>query len=111
VSESSLEQRGRGAAMMMTSETVPFRPARGGEFPSTAALPFGQLVIADRLDEGSLDAYSRLLRARIIFLGSEIDDQLANVIVAQLLFLEAEDAAEDISLYINSPGGAAYAGL
>jgi ATP-dependent Clp protease, protease subunit len=61
--------------------------------------------------ERSFDIYSRLLRDRIVFLGREVDDELANLITAQLLFLEAEDPDRDISLYINSPGGVAYAGM
>ena len=61
--------------------------------------------------ERSFDIYSRLLRERIVFLGREVDDELANVIAAQLLVLEAEDPDKDISLYINSPGGSAYAGM
>jgi ATP-dependent Clp protease protease subunit len=61
--------------------------------------------------ERSFDIYSRLLNERIIFLGSAVDDQVANLIVAQLLHLEAEDPDKDISLYVNSPGGSVYAGL
>jgi ATP-dependent Clp protease protease subunit len=61
--------------------------------------------------ERSFDIYSRLLRERIVFLGQEVDDQLANLIAAQLLFLEAEDPVKDIFLYVNSPGGSAYAGM
>src|SRR4051812_158961 len=61
--------------------------------------------------ERSFDIYSRLLRERIVFLGTEVDDQVANLIAAQLLFLEAENPDKDISLYINSPGGSAYAGM
>ncbi|MBQ9625245.1 MAG: ATP-dependent Clp endopeptidase proteolytic subunit ClpP [Clostridia bacterium] len=61
--------------------------------------------------ERSYDIYSRLLKDRIVFLGGEINDQLANVIVAQLLFLEAEDPEKDIFLYINSPGGSIVAGM
>ncbi|HEU0318580.1 MAG TPA: ATP-dependent Clp protease proteolytic subunit [Solirubrobacteraceae bacterium] len=61
--------------------------------------------------EREYDIYSRLLNERIVFLGTEVDDQVANVIVAQLLHLEAADPAKDISLYINSPGGSIYAGL
>ncbi len=61
--------------------------------------------------ERSFDIYSRLLRDRIVFLGSEVEDDLANLITAQLLFLEAEEPDQDISLYINSPGGSAYAGM
>jgi ATP-dependent Clp protease protease subunit len=61
--------------------------------------------------ERSYDIYSRLLKDRIIFLGSAIDDDVANLIIAQLLFLAAEDPEKDISLYINSPGGSVTAGM
>ncbi len=61
--------------------------------------------------ERSFDIYSRLLNERIVFLGQEVDDQIANVVVAQLLHLESEDPDKDISIYINSPGGSIYAGL
>ena len=61
--------------------------------------------------EKAFDIYSRLLRDRIIFLGKGIDDEVANLAIAQMLFLEAEDAEKDIYLYINSPGGSVYAGL
>ena len=66
---------------------------------------------ADGRGERSFDIYSRLLRERIVFLGQEVDDQIANLIAAQLLFLEAEDPDKDIWLYVNSPGGMAYAGM
>jgi ATP-dependent Clp protease protease subunit len=69
------------------------------------------VVEADGRYERSFDIYSRLLRERIVFLGTEVDDQVANLITAQLLFLEAEDPQKEISLYINSPGGSAYAGM
>ena len=61
--------------------------------------------------ERSYDIYSRLLKDRIIFIDQEIDDHLASVVVAQLLFLEAEDAEKDINIYINSPGGSVTAGM
>jgi ATP-dependent Clp protease protease subunit len=61
--------------------------------------------------ERSFDIYSRLLNERIIFLGTPVDDQIANLIVAQLLHLESEDPDKDIAIYINSPGGSVYAGL
>jgi ATP-dependent Clp protease protease subunit len=61
--------------------------------------------------ERAYDIYSRLLKDRIIFLGGPIDDDVANLIVAQLLFLEAEDSKKDIQMYINSPGGSVYAGM
>jgi ATP-dependent Clp protease protease subunit len=59
----------------------------------------------------AFDIYSLLLRERIVFLGQEVDDQIANLIVTQILYLEAQDPDKDISLYINSPGGLAYAGM
>ena len=61
--------------------------------------------------ERAFDIYSRLLNERIIFLGTPVDDQIANLIVAQMLHLESEDPDKDISLYINSPGGSVYSGL
>src|SRR6266536_2271160 len=69
------------------------------------------VVEQDGRYERSFDIYSRLLRERIVFLGQEVEDGIANVITAQLLFLEAEDPDKDISLYVNSPGGSAYAGM
>jgi ATP-dependent Clp protease protease subunit len=70
-------------------------------------------MVIERTERGerSFDIYSRLLKDRIIFLGEAIDDHVANLVVAQLLFLESEDAAKDIYLYINSPGGSVTAGL
>ncbi|HEU5328022.1 MAG TPA: ATP-dependent Clp protease proteolytic subunit [Thermomicrobiales bacterium] len=61
--------------------------------------------------ERAYDIYSRLLKDRIIFLGTPVDDQVANAIIAQLIFLDGEDADKDISLYINCPGGQTYAGM
>lgn len=61
--------------------------------------------------ERAYDIYSRLLRDRIVFIGTPIDDNIANIIIAQLLFLDGEDSAKDIQLYINSPGGIVTAGL
>ena len=69
------------------------------------------VIDSDGRYERSFDIYSRLLKERIVFLGTEVDDQIANLIAAQLLFLEAEDPEKDISLYVNSPGGSAYAGM
>jgi ATP-dependent Clp protease protease subunit len=69
------------------------------------------VVEADGRYERSFDIYSRLLRERIVFLGREVDDEIANLITAQMLFLEAEDPEKDIALYVNSPGGSAYAGM
>jgi ATP-dependent Clp protease protease subunit len=61
--------------------------------------------------ERAFDIYSMLLRERIVFLGQEVDDQIANLIVAEILYLEAQDPDKDIHLYINSPGGLAYGGM
>jgi ATP-dependent Clp protease protease subunit len=69
------------------------------------------VIEQDGRGERSFDIYSRLLRERIVFLGQEVDDGVANLIAAQLLFLEAEDPDKDIWLYVNSPGGSAYAGM
>jgi ATP-dependent Clp protease, protease subunit len=69
------------------------------------------VVESDGRNERSFDIFSRLLRERIVFLGTEVEDRSANLIVAQLLFLEAEDPDADIRLYVNSPGGDAYAGF
>ncbi|HEV2457156.1 MAG TPA: ATP-dependent Clp protease proteolytic subunit [Ktedonobacterales bacterium] len=92
--------------------------------PSALWRPSGQAPIAVPRDllvpnvieqtprgERGMDIYSRLLKERIIFIGTPIDDHVANLVVAQLLFLQSEDATKDISLYINSPGGSVYAGL
>jgi ATP-dependent Clp protease protease subunit len=75
-------------------------------------MPLVPMVIErDARGERSFDVYSRLLNERVVFLGTEVDDQSANLVVAQLLHLEADDPDKDISLYINSPGGVVYAGL
>src|SRR5947207_3326966 len=69
------------------------------------------VVQQDARGERAFDIYSRLLSERVIFIGTPIDDQIANLVVAQLLHLESEDPEKDISLYVNSPGGQVYAGL
>jgi ATP-dependent Clp protease, protease subunit len=75
-------------------------------------MPLVPVVIQqDARGERSFDIYSRLLRERVIFVGSAIDDDVANLVVAQLLHLEAEDPEKDIQMYINSPGGVVYSGL
>ena len=61
--------------------------------------------------ERTMDIYSRLLKDRIIFIGTPVDDQVANVVMAQLLHLDSEDPEQDVNLYINSPGGSVYAGM
>ncbi len=76
-------------------------------------MPIYPPYVIERTSRGerSYDIFSRLLMDRIVFLGSPIDDNVANIIVAQLLFLDAEDPERDIFMYINSPGGGVYAGL
>ena len=76
-------------------------------------MPIYPPYVIERTSRGerSYDIFSRLLMDRIVFLGSGIDDNVANIIVAQLLFLEAEDPERDIYMYINSPGGSVYAGM
>jgi ATP-dependent Clp protease, protease subunit len=75
-------------------------------------MPLVPMVIEqDARGERAFDIYSRLLRERIIFVAGEVNDEMANIIVAQLLHLEADDPDKDIALYVNSPGGSVYAGL
>ncbi|WP_223643999.1 ATP-dependent Clp endopeptidase proteolytic subunit ClpP [Corallococcus sp. EGB] len=74
-------------------------------------MPVPYVIEQTHRGERSYDIYSRLLKDRIVMLGTEIDDDVANAIVAQLLFLESEDPDKDINLYINSPGGSVTAGL
>lgn len=81
------------------------------EISSAASAIVPMVVEQSGMGERAFDLYSRLLRERIVFLGSAIDDTVADSIVAQLLFLEAEDPEKDIQLYINSPGGSVYAGM
>ena len=69
------------------------------------------VIEKSHMGERAYDIYSRLLKDRIIFLGTEIDDTIANLVIAQLLFLESEDKTKDIKIYINSPGGSVTAGL
>jgi len=77
--------------------------------PPQSLIPY--VIETTNRGERGMDIYSRLLKDRIIFIGTPIDDQVANVVMAQLLFLEGEDPEKDIYLYINSPGGSVYAGL
>ncbi|MGK7871776.1 MAG: ATP-dependent Clp endopeptidase proteolytic subunit ClpP [Xenococcaceae cyanobacterium] len=84
---------------------------RSPDIYSTSKNVVPMVVEQSGLGERAFDIYSRLLRERIVFLGTPVDDNVADSIVAQLLFLDAEDPEKDIQLYINSPGGAVYAGL
>jgi ATP-dependent Clp protease, protease subunit len=79
--------------------------------PTTAQILVPTVIEKTSMGERAYDIYSRLLKERIIFLGTGIDDTVANLIIAQLLFLESEDASQDIKLYVNSPGGQVYSGL
>ena len=89
-----------------------FRPWNGlGAAPAASPGVLPTVVEQSGRGERAFDIYSRLLRERIIFLGTGIDDTVADAVVAQLLFLEAEDPEKDIQIYINSPGGSVTAGL
>src|SRR5438067_7305771 len=89
--------------------------SRGSSGPPTtlrAPVPLIPTVIeSNSRGEREYDIYSRLLNERIVFLGTPIDDEVSNLVVAQLLHLESEDPEKDISLYINTPGGDIYSGL
>lgn len=80
-------------------------------YSSSASNVIPMVVEQSGLGERAFDLYSRLLRERIVFLGTQVDDNVADSLVAQLLFLEAEDPEKDIQLYINSPGGSVTAGM
>jgi len=82
-----------------------------GEVVANGYIPYPQIVEQTHRGERSWDVFSRLLKDRIIFLGSEIHDEVANIIVAQLLYLYSDDPDKEIMLYINSPGGSVNAGL
>ena len=79
--------------------------------PHNASILVPTVIEKTAMGERAYDIYSRLLKERIIFLGTEVDDTVANLVIAQLLFLESEDPTKDIKLYIKSPGGSVYAGL
>ncbi len=81
------------------------------EFPPTDQVLVPMVVEKTHMGERAYDIYSRLLKDRIIFLGTAIDDNVANLIIAQMLFLESQDKTKEIKLYINSPGGSVTAGL
>ncbi len=87
----------------MAASARPYRSGLAGHVPT--------VIEETGRTEYAYDIYSRLLKDRIVMLGTPVDDQVANLVVAQLLYLESEDPDKDVSLYINSPGGHAYAGL
>jgi ATP-dependent Clp protease protease subunit len=101
----------------MTAQFDPRDPYAIRRSVENAFLPAPQGIIVPNVieqtprGERGMDIYSRLLKERIIFIGTPIDDTVANLVVAQLLFLQSEDASKDIAMYINSPGGSVYAGL
>ena len=102
--------------MINASSHHPIENRWRGTLPVSAHTPFaspGVPTVVEQSGRGerSFDIYSRLLRERIIFLGTDVNDQVADALVAQLLFLEAEDPEKDIQVYINSPGGSITAGL
>ena len=114
VSGVSEEEQSQEAGHRQTSLTIRAGLARshtesGGKMGQSVLVPM--VVEQTSRGERAYDIYSRLLKENIIFLGTPIDDQVANLIIAQLLFLEAEDPEKDISIYINSPGGSITAGL
>ena len=82
-----------------------------GSYPESGPGVLPTVIEQSGRGDRSFDIYSRLLRERIIFLGTEVNDQVADALVAQMLFLEAEDPEKDIQIYINSPGGSVTAGL
>ncbi len=98
---------------MFISQT-PYYPISGSqslEIASTSQNVIPMVVEQSGMGERGFDLYSRLLRERIVFLGTPVDDNVADLIVAQMLFLDAEDPEKDIQLYINSPGGSVTAGM
>ena len=102
--------------MINASSHHPLENRWRGTLPVSAHTPYaapGVPTVVEQSGRGerSFDIYSRLLRERIIFLGTDVNDQVADALVAQLLFLEAEDPEKDIQVYINSPGGSITAGL
>lgn len=95
----------------MTTRSTPSRSAALAAAQATSAMLVPMVIETSSRGERAYDIYSRLLKDRIIFLGDGIEDHVANLVIAQLLFLEAEDPERDISLYINSPGGVVTSGL
>ena len=88
-----------------------YRSASGKKITTPSGLTIPYVIEQTPRGTQGMDIYSRLLKDRIIFIGTPVDDHVANLAVAQLLFLQSEDPTRDINLYINSPGGSVYAGL
>jgi ATP-dependent Clp protease, protease subunit len=99
---------GSGVPRLALAPIVAVSSGRSGE-PSMTVIPM--VIEQDARGERLFDIYSRLLKERIIFLGTPLDEQVASLVVAELLHLESEEPDRDISIYINSPGGSVYAGL
>ena len=97
--------------MITTNYSHPIQSYWKGSIPSSLTGIIPTVVEQSGRGERAFDIYSRLLRERIIFLGTDVNDQVADALVAQMLFLEAEDPEKDVQLYINSPGGSVTAGL
>src|SRR5258708_14270513 len=85
--------------------------AQGARLEPQDFIPYPTVVETSHRGEGNRDIFRRLLKDRIVFLGTEINDDVANIIIAQFLFLESEDPDKEIMLYINSPGGVVTSGL
>ena len=90
----------------MNTHVTPFRATQS---PQNYIVP--TVIETDGRGERAFDIYSRLLKDRIVFIGTPIDDQVANIVIAQLLFLQMQDPQKDLNIYINSPGGSVSAGL
>ena len=103
--------RSQAAKYPIVSSTYPQMSSLNNQSGRRIESVVPMVVEQSGLGERAFDIYSRLLRERIVFLGTPIDDNVADSVVAQLLFLEAEDPEKDIQLYINSPGGSVYAGM
>jgi ATP-dependent Clp protease protease subunit len=88
-----------------------YRGAAGSRLTTPSGLTIPYVIEQTPRGTQGMDIYSRLLKDRIVFIGTPIDDHVANLAIAQLLFLQSEDPARDINLYINSPGGSVYAGM
>ncbi len=97
--------------MIYANHIHPIQNLWTGNLPISGPSILPTVIEQSGRGERSFDIYSRLLRERIIFLGTEVNDQVSDALVAQMLFLEAEDPEKDIQLYINSPGGSVTAGL
>src|SRR5574337_918505 len=115
--ESATESEARRRSTSCSAGRLPAGPIPNPNPRPSARAKAGELMLVPMVveqtsrGERAYDIYSRLLRDNIIFLGTPIDDNVANLIIAQMLFLEAEDPEKDVQLYINSPGGSITAGL